>query len=85
LDWVDTREFEESTSSLFIDGLRDMTLLTLVHVENTLLDAACGVTELIAITVVNRVLQNAWCPSVNEVCMVSITRGVAVRIHKWLG
>ena len=28
--------------TLFIDGIRDVALLTFVHVEDTLLDAACG-------------------------------------------
>lgn len=84
LDWVVTRESEESTSGLFIDRLRDVTFQTLVQVENFLLGAACGVTILITMTVVDRFLQDACVPSVNVVCMISVTGGVAIRKHKWL-
>ena len=38
-----TNIFErEKAFTLFIDRLRNVALLTLVHVENFLLDAACG-------------------------------------------
>jgi len=84
LDWVVAREFEESTSGLLIDSICNVTLLALVHAENALIDAACGVTKRITSTLVNRVLQDACVPSINEVCMISVTGWVAIRIHKWL-
>lgn len=78
LNWVITREFEESTSSLFINGISDVALKTLVQVENLLISAALSITEIVAITVVNCILQNAFVPSVDEVCMVSVAGGVTV-------
>ena len=88
-----TKIFErEKAFTLFIDRIRDATLLILVHLENTLVDAALRlligprnqgirysskenekklaktyVTKRITMTVVNRILQDAFIPSVNEV------------------
>jgi len=76
---VVSRKLEKGPSSLLIDGLSDSAALSLVHVEKTFVDTAGGITVRIAVTPVNGLLQNTGIPAVDEICVISISRRIAVR------
>lgn len=77
-------ELEKSTGSLLIDGFGDVAILSLVHVEQTLLHAACCITVWVTMAVINSLLEDTLVPTINKVSMVSIPSRVTVRVHKWL-
>lgn len=84
MDRVVPRELEESAGSLFIDSFGDVAVLSLVHLEQTLLHATSRITVWVTMTVVNSSLENTLVPTVDEISMVSIPNGVTVRVYKWL-
>jgi len=57
----------------------------LVHVEDALVYAACCITVFVAMAVVDGVLENTRVPSVDEISVVPVTRGITMRVDKWLG
>jgi len=56
----------------------------LVHIEEPLLNTACGVAIRIAMAVVYSALQDAFVPSVDEISMVTISGRVAMGEDKRL-
>ena len=52
---------------MLIDRIRDVAFIALIEGENTLLGATLGVPELIAIAFVNRFLEGARIPAVEEI------------------
>jgi hypothetical protein len=84
LNGVVSGELWNSAECLLINGLGNIAVLALVHIEEPLLNAACGVAIRIAMALVYSVLQDTFVPSVDEISMVTISGRVAMGEDKRL-
>jgi len=78
LNGVVSGELWNSAECLLINGLGNIAVLALVHIEEPLLNAACGVAIRIAMAPVYSVLQDTFVPSVDEISVVPIPSRVSV-------
>jgi hypothetical protein len=84
LDWVVSGKFWESTSNNFVDTAGELAFGCLVEGEDALGSTAVERAIGVARAVVDNLLEDTTCPSIEEVTVVSVATAITMRVDEGL-